>query len=102
MSTTPMNTPNTWRRLLVGGEPYAFNTAQAILDAVTVLAKVGSPPGVAIFVRLDKRTGESHFYFTPEAGVIAESHGAVDCATPSWKEAGGFLCGDKSVIERLL
>lgn len=90
-----------WHHLYVEGTDRAFDVSTAIHKAIFVLLAAGVKDA-AVFSKINDEHSGTHFYFAPQAQVIAVAFKASPCDTPtSRQEVGGLLCGEQTVINRL-
>jgi len=54
----------------------------------------------AVFSKLDIKTGDIHYYFSPGAEIVARTHKADPCEAPSKETAGNLIVGDASAVGR--
>lgn len=90
----------TWRHIYIADHREAFSTSGAIHKQI-LAAMLSGATSAAVFSRLDRERGGTHFYFNAAASTVAAMHGATPCPAPTLEQAGGLLIGEASAKDEL-
>ena len=88
-----------WYYLYEGDISRAYALSGSIQKQALALSILGN--NVAVFSRLDRKTGGTHFYLTPGMESVANTLGFKRADKPSHIEAGGILFSNDASFDWL-